>query len=206
MKHWHACFTLNKNSLYWAVWGFCLRVFWVKLQVVWSNRHGQLSWTLSPLLCQLSLSVPDSFLIPVQPLKGEGKTELGWKTTLEKLSEGQLAHSQCPVIGQGKHWHDELSLKEWERRERKRSEWGHGRKWKRRLKRPGVWAIHPLLFENTLPFYLHIPVKVSKVGKVGLFSWWEEVELWRCCFSRQSLKMSDSSIGWIWTCQLIQKI
>lgn len=38
---------------------------------------------------------------------------------MEKLKdgrgEGQHARSQCPVIGQGKHWHDELSSKEWER-------------------------------------------------------------------------------------------
>lgn len=27
---------------------------------------------------------------------------------------GQLAHSRWPVIGRGKHWHDELSPEEWE--------------------------------------------------------------------------------------------
>ena len=215
MKHWHACFTLDKHSSQCVVWGRSLSVFWVRLWAAWSNTHGQLCWTLSARLCQLSLNVPDSFLIPVQPLKRGKEKELGWESALEKLKDkrgdGQPARSQCPVIGQGKHWHDEVSSKEWRRGEGEEKE--QVRPWERmkQTSRPRCstnstsplrLSFQPRCRRQGLHcfcycFIVCVPVKSSSPGRAEPFPWWEEP--WRCCRARQSLKMSDSSI--VWTCR-----
>lgn len=122
--------------------------------------------------------------------------KLVWRSRRTGRDGGQLARSQCPVTGQGKHWHDELSSKEWERRQRERSKWGNGRKRRRQLNSPGV---------SGLSFFLVSSTEVLE-DRRRLAPRLQPFRLWSTCevvYARQRWAVAVSLVGGGWVVEVL---